>query len=147
MITGIEPGRILLVEDDPYDIELIQLSFESYSFGNQMDVATDGIQAVEYLFGQSDNSPQHPLPRLVLLDLKLPRLNGIQVLEQIRADLRTRHLIVVVMTSSGEDRDLEACYNLGVNSYIVKPLNFQQFVDTSRRVGFYWMMLNHPPRT
>jgi len=146
MVTGIEPSRILLVEDDPYDIELIQLSFESYNFINQIDIVTDGVQALDYLIGQGEKSPDRPLPRLVLLDLKLPRLNGIQVLEQIRHHPRTRQLVVVVMTSSAEDRDLEACYNLGVNSYVVKPLNFQQFVDMSRRVGFYWMMLNQPPR-
>ena len=146
MVTGIELSRILLVEDDPYDIELIQLSFESYHFINQLDIVTDGMQALDYLFGQNGKPPERPLPRLVLLDLKLPRLNGIQVLEQIRNHPRTRQLIVVVMTSSAEDRDLEACYNLGVNSYVVKPLDFQQFVDMSRRVGFYWMMLNQPPR-
>lgn len=146
MVRGIESSRILLVEDDPYDIELIQLSFESYNFVNQMDIVTDGVQALDYLFGQGENPPNHPLPRLVLLDLKLPRINGIQVLERIRHHPRTRQLIVVVMTSSAEDRDLEACYNLGVNSYLVKPLNFQQFVDMSRRVGFYWMMLNQTPR-
>ena len=144
MVRGIEPSRILLVEDDPYDIELIQLSFESYNFVNQIDIVTDGVQAIDYLFGQGENP--RTLPRLVLLDLKLPRLNGIQVLERIRAHPRTRQLPVVVMTSSAEDQDLEACYNLGVNSYVVKPLNFQQFVDMSRRVGFYWMMLNQPPR-
>ena len=146
MVTGIELSRILLVEDDPYDIELIQLSFESYHFINQLDIVTDGMQALDYLFGQNGKPPERPLPRLVLLDLKLPRLNGIQVLEQIRNHPRTRQLIVVVMTSSAEDHDLEACYNLGVNSYVVKPLDFQQFVDMSRRVGFYWMMLNQPPR-
>lgn len=146
MVTGIEPSRILLVEDDPYDIELIQLSFESYHFINQLDIVTNGVQALDYLFGRNGEPPDRPLPRLVLLDLKLPRLNGIQVLERIRSHSRTRQLIVVVMTSSAEDRDLEACYNLGVNSYIVKPLDFQQFVDMSRRVGFYWMMLNQPPR-
>lgn len=146
MVTGIELSRILLVEDDPYDIELIQLSFESYHFINQLDIVTDGMQALDYLFGQNGKPPERPLPRFVLLDLKLPRLNGIQVLEQIRNHPRTRQLIVVVMTSSAEDRDLEACYNLGVNSYVVKPLDFQQFVDMSRRVGFYWMMLNQPPR-
>lgn len=140
-----EPTRILLVEDDPNDVELIQLSFESYNFVNQIDVVTDGEQALHYLLGQEGQPPAFPLPRLVLLDLKLPRINGIQVLEQIRSHSRTCQLVVVVMTSSAEDRDLEACYHLGVNSYIVKPLDFQQFIDVSRQVGFYWMMLNQPP--
>ncbi|GAB4229751.1 MAG: response regulator [Elainellaceae cyanobacterium] len=145
-MVGVEPTRILLVEDDPNDVELIQLSFESYNLVNQIDVVIDGEQALHYLLGQEGHPPQ-TLPRLVLLDLKLPRVNGVQVLQQIRSHPRTRQLVVVVMTSSAEDRDLEACYNLGVNSYIVKPLDFQQFIDVSRQIGFYWMMLNQPPRT
>jgi CheY-like chemotaxis protein len=144
--VDIQPTRILLVEDDPNDVELIQLSLDSYNFVNQMDIVEDGEQALEYLLGRDGNPPAQPLPRLVLLDLKLPKVNGIAVLETIRQHPRTRQLVVVVMTSSAEDRDLDACYNLGVNSYIVKPLDFQQFVEVSRQVGFYWMMLNQPPR-
>ncbi len=146
-MVEVEPARILLVEDDPHDVELIQLSFENYNFVNQMDVAEDGEQALHYLFGKDGNPPTNPLPRVVLLDLKLPKLNGIQVLEAIRSHPRTGHLAVVIMTSSAEDRDLEACYNLGVNSYIVKPLDFQQFIDVARQVGVYWMMLNQIPRS
>ncbi len=146
-MVEVEPARILLVEDDPHDVELIQLSFENYNFVNQMDVAEDGEQALHYLFGKDGNPPTNPLPRVVLLDLKLPKLNGIQVLEAIRNHPRTQHLAVVIMTSSAEDRDLEACYNLGVNSYIVKPLDFQQFIDVARQVGVYWMMLNQIPRS
>lgn len=142
----VQPTKILLVEDDPNDVELIQLSLDSYNFVNQMDIVEDGEQALEYLLGRDGNPPAQPLPRLVLLDLKLPKVNGIAVLETIRQHPRTRQLVVVVMTSSAEDRDLDACYNLGVNSYIVKPLDFQQFVEVSRQVGFYWMMLNQPPR-
>ncbi len=144
MIIG-NATRMLLVEDDPNDIELIQLALENYHFVNQIDIAEDGEQALQYLFGTGNSSSILELPRLVLLDLKLPKINGIQVLEAIRSDPRTKNLVVVVMTSSAEDRDLEACYNLGVNSYIVKPFDFQQFVETARQVGFYWMMLNHPP--
>jgi CheY-like chemotaxis protein len=142
----VEPSRILLVEDDPNDVELIQLSFEHHNFINQMDVVGDGEQALHYLLGQDGNPPSQPLPRLVLLDLKLPKVNGIKVLERIRSHPRTRQLVVVVMTSSAEDRDLDACYNLGVNSYVVKPLDFQRFVELAQQVGFYWMMLNQPPR-
>ncbi len=142
----VQPTKILLVEDDPNDVELIQLSLDSYNFVNQMDIVEDGEQALEYLLGRDGNPPAQPLPRLVLLDLKLPKVNGIAVLETIRQHPRTRQLVVVVMTSSAEDRDLDACYDLGVNSYIVKPLDFQQFVEVSRQVGFYWMMLNQPPR-
>ena len=146
-MVEVEPARILLVEDDPHDVELIQLSFENYNFVNQIDVAEDGEKALHYLFGKDGNPPTNPLPRVVLLDLKLPKLNGIQVLEAIRSHPRTQHLAVVVMTSSAEDRDLEACYNWGVNSYIVKPLDFQQFIDVARQVGVYWMILNQIPRS
>ncbi len=140
-----EPTQILLVEDDPNDVELIQIALDSYNFVNKIDVASDGEQAIHYLFGRDGEPPTHSLPRLVLLDLKLPKVDGIRVLEIIRSSPRTRHLVVVVMTSSAENRDLKACYDLGVNSYIVKPLDFQQFVEMSQQVGFYWMMLNHLP--
>ncbi|PZO38315.1 MAG: two-component system response regulator [Pseudanabaena frigida] len=140
-----EPTQILLIEDDPNDVELIQIALDSYNFANQIAVVSDGEQAIHYLFGRDGQPPTHPLPRLVLLDLKLPKIDGIQVLETIRSSPRTRHLVVVVMTSSAENRDLKSCYDLGVNSYIVKPLDFQQFVEMSRQVGFYWMMLNQLP--
>jgi two-component system, response regulator len=140
-----KPTQILLVEDDPNDIELIQIALEHYNFVNQIDIATDGEQAVHYLFGKDGQLPTKPLPRLVLLDLKLPKIDGIQIIEMIRNSPRTRNLVVVVMTSSEESYDLQACYDLGVNSYIVKPLDFQQFVEVSRQVGFYWMMLNKLP--
>ncbi len=142
-----DPTQILLVEDDPNDVELIQIALDSYNFVNKIDVASDGEQAVHYLFGRNGQPPTQPLPRLVLLDLKLPKIDGIQVLEMIRSNPRTRNLVVVVMTSSAENRDLKACYDLGVNSYIVKPLDFHQFVEMSRQVGFYWMMLNQLPLT
>ena len=140
-----EPTQILLVEDDPNDVELIQIALDSYNFVNKIDIAVDGEQAIHYLFGRDGLPPTQPLPRLVLLDLKLPKIDGIQILKIIRSSPRTRKLVVVVMTSSAENRDLKACYDLGVNSYIVKPLDFKQFVEVSRQVGFYWMMLNHLP--
>ena len=140
----IDPTRILLVEDDPHDVELIQLAFDSYNFVNQLDVVEDGEQALEYLLGRDGQPPQHPLPRVVLLDLKLPKIKGIKVLEAIRTHPRTQNLVVVVMTSSQENQDLKACYDLGVNSYIVKPLDFAQFLDVCRQVGLYWMLLNKP---
>ena len=140
-----EPTKILLVEDDPNDVELIQMSLDSYNFVNKIDVVSDGEQAIHYLFGRDGQPPTHPLPKLVLLDLKLPKIDGIQVLERIRNSPRTRNLVVVVMTSSAENRDLKACYELGVNSYIVKPLDFQQFVEMAQHVGFYWMMINQMP--
>ena len=145
-MVNVEASRILLVEDDPNDVELIRLAFADYNFINQMDVVEDGEEALIYLHGTEEIAPQ-PLPRLVLLDLKLPKLSGIRVLEHIRNNPRTQALVVVVMTSSEEERDLEDCYDLGVNSYIVKPLDFQQFVDVSQKVGVYWMMLNHIPKS
>ncbi|GBO55778.1 two-component system response regulator [Pseudanabaena sp. lw0831] len=140
-----EPTQILLIEDDPNDVELIQIALDSYNFVNKIDVVSDGEQAVHYLFGRDGQPPTHPLPRLVLLDLKLPKIDGIRVLEMIRSSPLTCNLVVVVMTSSAENRDLKACYDLGVNSYIVKPLDFQQFVEIAQHVGFYWMMLNQLP--
>ena len=140
-----EPTQILLVEDEPNDVELIQLALDSYNFVNKIDVVSDGEQAIHYLFGRDGQPPTQSLPRLVLLDLKLPKIDGIQILEMIRRSPLTRNLVVVVMTSSAESRDLKACYDLGVNSYIVKPLDFQQFVEMARQVGFYWMMLNNVP--
>jgi two-component system response regulator len=144
-MVDIEPTRILLVEDDPNDVELIELALDSYNFVNHIDVAEDGEQALQYLLGGENYPPNHPLPRFVLLDLKLPKVSGLKVLEAIRAHPRTQNLVVVVMTSSQEDRDLNACYGLGVNSYIVKPLDFAQFIEVARQVGCYWMMLNKPP--
>ncbi|OIP78600.1 MAG: two-component system response regulator [Oscillatoriales cyanobacterium CG2_30_44_21] len=140
-----EPTQILLIEDDPNDVELIQIALDSYNFANKIDVVSDGEQAIHYLFGQDGQPPTRPLPRLVLLDLKLPKIDGIQILQMIRSSPLTRHLVVVVMTSSAENRDLKACYDLGVNSYIVKPLDFHQFVEISRQVGLYWMLLNQLP--
>lgn len=140
-----EPTQILLVEDDPNDVELIQIALERYNFVNRIDVVPDGEQAIHYLFGRDGQPPVKPLPRLVLLDLKMPKIDGIEVLRRIRASPQTRHLVVVMMTSSAETRDLKACYDLGVNSYIVKPLDFQQFIEMSQQVGFYWMMLNKLP--
>ena len=140
-----EPTQILLVEDDPNDVELIQIALDSYNFANKIDVVSDGEQAIHYLFGRDGQPPTQTLPRLVLLDLKLPKIDGIQILEMIRRSPLTRNLVVVVMTSSAESRDLKACYDLGVNSYIVKPLDFQQFVEMARQVGFYWMRLNQLP--
>ena len=140
-----EPTRILLVEDDPNDVELIKLALESYNFVNQIDVVMDGEEALTYLQGRAGESFATPLPRLVLLDLKLPKVDGIDVLRAIRNHPRTRELVVVVMTSSAESQDLNACYDLSVNSYIVKPLDFQQFIEVTRQVGFYWMMINQLP--
>lgn len=140
-----EPAKILLVEDDPNDVELVQIALRDYHFLSQMDVVSDGEQALNYLLGQEGEIQTLPLPRLVLLDLKLPKISGIRVLQTLRAHPRTRKLVIVAMTSSQEDSDLNACYDLGINSYIVKPLDFQQFLEVAQQVGLYWMQLNKPP--
>ncbi|MEM7769726.1 MAG: response regulator [Cyanobacteria bacterium P01_A01_bin.37] len=145
MTFSVDPTRILLVEDDLNDLELINLAFESYNFANQIDIVTDGEQALQFLLGDENVLPQPFLPRLMLLDLKLPKVSGIEVLQQLRAHPRTRNMVIVVMTSSREDSDLKACYDLGVNSYVVKPLDFQQFTDVTQQIGLYWMLLNQPP--
>ncbi len=139
------PRKILIAEDDPNDLELVRLALEGFALTSHMDVVHDGEQTLHYLLGQSGQAPTQPLPRLLLLDLKLPKINGIQVLHAIRNHPRTRQLVVVVMTSSQEDQDLNACYGLGVNSYVVKPLEAQQFATVAQQVGLYWMTLNRPP--
>ncbi|MBW4656004.1 MAG: response regulator [Kaiparowitsia implicata GSE-PSE-MK54-09C] len=138
------PRKILIAEDDPNDLELVRLAL-GLDLTSRMDVVHDGEQTLHYLLGQPGQAPTQPLPRLLLLDLKLPKINGIQVLHAIRNHPRTRQLVVVVMTSSQEDQDLNACYGLGVNSYVVKPLEAQQFAAVAQQVGLYWMTLNRPP--
>ncbi|MEM1278738.1 MAG: response regulator [Cyanobacteria bacterium P01_D01_bin.6] len=140
----IDYRKMLLVDDDPNDIELMQLALENLTIINTLDILTDGAQAIEYLIGTRDRAPADPLPRFVLMDLKLPKLTGLEVLRAIRQNNRTRLLPVVMMTSSSEDSDLRDCYNLGVNSYVVKPLGFQQFQQVAQSVGSYWMSTNSP---
>ena len=141
---AIDPQKMLLIDDDPNDIELIQLAIRDLSFIRTLDILSDGEQAINYLLGTTTQPPVRQLPRLVLMDLKLPKLTGVEVLREIRQNPVTQFLPVVIMTSSSEESDLRACYNLGVNSYVVKPLNFQQFQDIAREVGSYWMTINHP---
>ncbi|MBF2036850.1 MAG: response regulator [Leptolyngbyaceae cyanobacterium T60_A2020_046] len=140
----VDPQKLLLVEDDPNDVELIQLAIQELNFIRVFDVVSDGEQAIQYLCGNDLSPPTRDLPRLVLMDLKLPKKNGIEVLQAIRSHPRTRFLPVVIMTSSAEEQDLRACYNLGVNSYVVKALEFQQFRELAQQVGAYWMNVNHP---
>ena len=140
----VEPARILLVEDEPLNVELLQLALDRYNFVNSVEFLDDGEQALEYLLGREDNPPSHPLPDLVLLDLRLPKINGIQVLQQIRNHPRTQDLAVVTLTTSHEDPHLNACYALGINSYIVKPLDFERLIRAIRQVGLQWMLLKTP---
>jgi two-component system, response regulator len=132
--------EVLLVEDNPDDVELALHAFRRQKLGNRVVVARDGEEALALLLG-----PTVEHPRVVLLDLKLPKLDGLEVLRRLRADGRTRHLPVVVLTSSSEERDIVESYQLGVNSYIVKPVDFDQFADVVRQLGMYWLVLNRPP--
>jgi len=135
------PVELLLVEDNPNDIELTLHVFRKYNVANSIKVVRDGAEALGFLLGGDAVA----LPRLVLLDLKLPKVNGIEVLGKLKSDPRTKHVPVVVLTSSREDRDLYMCYELGVNSYIVKPVDFAQFTDSIRQLGIYWLLLNERP--
>lgn len=138
-------ARILLVEDDPMDVKLTRRALTKAGLQVSLEVVEDGEQAVTYLVGPEDK--RGPLPSLVLLDLKLPKMTGHQVLERIRAEPRTRRLPVIVLTSSLEETDLARCYDLGANSYVRKPVEFDAFVEAARQVGAYWLVLNQPPPT
>jgi len=149
VVATSEPKVILLVDDDPNDIELTLRAFRTNPLGNQVVVARDGIEALDYLRGTGAYAGRNPahLPQVVLLDLNLPVLDGLEVLRRIRADERTRRLPVVILTSSDEDSDKLAGYGLGANSYVRKPVDFRQFSEAVNRLGLYWMLVNQaPPR-
>ncbi|HLW94302.1 MAG TPA: response regulator [Solirubrobacteraceae bacterium] len=136
--------EILLVEDNPNDLELALHAFQKHKFANSIEVARDGQEALDYLLG-GNGRPPGARPRIVLLDLKLPKVDGLQVLREIRSTPELAHLPVVILTSSREERDIVESYDLGVNSYIVKPVDFDQFVDAVQTLGLYWLLLNEPP--
>jgi CheY-like chemotaxis protein len=136
----LQETEILLVEDNPDDRELTLRALRQHRLANRIEVARDGAEALAFLGAAST-----PLPKVVLLDLKLPKVSGLEVLQAIRADDRTRTLPVVVLTSSREEPDVKRCYELGVNSYIVKPVDFDAFVKAVAEVGLYWLLLNQPP--
>jgi two-component system response regulator len=137
---------ILLVEDNPDDVELTRIAFAEAKIANTLVVVGDGAEALDFLFARGAHAHRDPddLPSIVLLDLNLPKIDGREVLQAIRADERTRSLPVVVLTTSTEPFDVEASYALGVNSYIRKPVDFEQFVWAVKQVGLYWLVLNHP---
>lgn len=138
--------EILLVEDNPDDAELAMLALRESKLSNRIHWARDGVEALEYLYGPEDAPHEEVvLPTVMLLDLKLPRLDGIAVARRVKADPRTAALPVIVMTSSREDRDVIESYRLGVNSYVVKPVDFAQFTEAVRQLGLYWLLLNQPP--
>ncbi len=137
---------ILLVEDNLDDVDLTLRAFKKNNIANQIIVARDGVEALDYLFARGPHADRDPGElSLVLLDLKLPRVNGLEVLEQLRADERTRLLPVVILTSSKEEQDLIKGYALGANSYIRKPVDFGQFMEAVRQLGLYWLVLNEGP--
>lgn len=135
---------ILLVEDNPDDEELTRLAFKECSFANELVVARDGQKALDYLHATGKYSGRDVCdqPKMVLLDLKLPKVDGLEVMQRIRADERTKFLPVVILTSSKEEKDLVASYSLGANSYIQKPVDFNRFVEVVRQLGLYWLELN-----
>lgn len=145
-----EPQVILLVEDNADDEALTLRALRKNNIPNKVVVARDGVEAVDYLLGTGPYAGRDPedLPRIVLLDLKLPKLNGFEVLEKLRADPRTRLLPVIILTSSREQRDIMHGYDLGANSYVRKPVDFEQFVEAIRQLSRYWLVLNeNPPRS
>jgi DNA-binding response OmpR family regulator len=139
-------GRILLVEDDPKDVELTLTALEEYNLANEVIVARDGEEALEYLYSRgkfktrsSDN------PAVMLMDLKLPKVDGLEVLKQIKSEEKLRMMPVVVLTSSKEEKDMVASYKLGVSAYVVKPVDFHEFVNAIKELGVFWAVINEPP--
>jgi two-component system response regulator len=143
----VNPGKILLVEDNPDDVTLTMRALKSRNITNDVVVASDGVQALEYLFGAGAAPGAAELPAVVLLDLKLPKVNGLEVLQRIRADERTRMLPVVILTSSDEERDIVKGYSLGANSYVRKPVDFVEFTEAAKQLGLYWLLMNRAPPT
>jgi DNA-binding response OmpR family regulator len=139
-------GRILLVEDDPKDVELTLTALEEYNLANEVVVARDGEEALNYLYYRGNFSMRsHENPAVLLLDLKLPKIDGLEVLRQIKSDSKLNMIPVVVLTSSREEKDMVTSYRLGVNAYVVKPVDFHEFVNAIKELGVFWAVINEPP--
>jgi CheY-like chemotaxis protein len=139
-------GRILMVEDDPKDVELSLTALEEYNLANEVVVTRDGEEALDYLFCRGKFSGRsNENPAVMLLDLKLPKIDGLEVLHQIKSNDKLRMIPVVVLTSSNEEKDMVASYRLGVNAYVVKPVNFHEFVNAIKELGVFWAVINEPP--
>ena len=138
---------ILLAEDNPDDVLLTERAFKKSNILNELIIVRDGAEALEYLFAEGKYKERDPniMPELILLDLKMPKLDGLQVLKRIRADDRTKQLPVVILTTSKEEKDIVTSYCLGANSYITKPVDFDQFIEAVNQLGLYWLVLNQPP--
>ena len=138
--------RILLVEDDPKDIELTINALGEYNLANEIAIARDGVEALDYIYRRGlFASRPHGHPVVILLDLKMPKVDGIQVLKQLKSDESLRCVPVVILTSSRETSDLNECYKLGVNAYVVKPVRFAEFIEAVKGVGVFWALINEPP--
>jgi two-component system response regulator len=139
---------ILLVEDNPHDAELTIRALKKHNLANHLYVVEDGAEALDFIFGRGRYARRQGAdhPKVILLDLKLPKLNGLEVLQALKADARTRVIPVVIVTSSHEDPDILAAHNLGVNSYVVKPVEFGAFTEAMSRIGFYWLLVNQAPK-
>lgn len=141
-----DPVEILLVEDNPNDVELTLHALRESHLSNRIEVVRDGAEALDFIFctGPFSNRQREDYPKVILLDLKLPKVDGLEVLKRIKSDSRTKTIPVVVLTSSREERDIVESYQVGVNSYIVKPVDFEQFTEAVRHLGLYWLLLNEP---
>jgi DNA-binding response OmpR family regulator len=139
-------GRILMVEDDPKDVELTLTALEDYNLANEVVVARDGEQALDYLYCRGEYKMRSgDNPAVMLLDLKLPKVDGLEVLKQIKSDAKLNLIPVVVLTSSKEEKDMVTSYRLGVNAYVVKPVDFHEFVNAIKELGVFWAVINEPP--
>jgi two-component system response regulator len=145
-MENLKAAEILLVEDNPNDMELTLRAMSTYNLANKIYVAKDGAEALDYVFGEGayNKRDMKDKPQVILLDLKLPKMDGLEVLRKLKSDERTKVIPIVVLTSSTEDRDVIESYELGVNSYIVKPVDFDKFINAVSQIGLYWMLLNKP---